>query len=454
MSKVLLIYPYFQPRRDRSIFRFPPLGAGYIAAALKRAGHGVEVLDCTFSDRDDALQKARGAGAEVVGIYSMMTMREESLLFARYLRPACKLLIAGGPLPSCDPLPFLDHFDIVVRGEGERTIVELLQAYEQGTDFGAIPGIVFRRQSHSSRGQAVFTEARAFENDLDGIPFPDRSDLPNRDYIEYGKRRRGCPITTIITTRGCPFNCEFCSNVVFGVSYRERSAANVVDEVEQALELGYNHVHFADDVFTLRKERVSLICEEIKRRRLKLKWECLGRVDSIDRELASAMRGAGCERIFFGIESGDDSILKRMNKKITAEKARRAVEACAAVGLKVGAFFILFYPGETDDTVLATLRFATSLPLDYLSFTMPYPLPGTALYERVKSKITREWKQPDSLFFDHVRIFNADFSETKMRFGILKGKVQFELKKRLGKPGAFVARLIEKPTDKLLRLMK
>ena len=461
MSRVLLIYPYFRPKHDRSIFRFPPLGLGYVAAELRDARHEVSLLDCTFRTRQEALEKAAKTRADVVGIYSMVSMKEASLWFARELGRRVRLLIAGGPLPTCDPLPFLDDFDVVVRGEGERAVREIINAREAGRDFADIPGIVFRENHHGrieieSDGSEnpVFTGQRELIADLNGVPFPARELFPNRAYIAYWKRKFGYATTTVFTTRGCPFSCEFCSNAVFGISYRERSPESVVDEVEQALSLGYDHIHFADDVFTLNKVRVARICLEIMRRKLSFTWECLGRVDSIDAELARTMKAAGCRRIFFGLESGNDSILRLMNKKITVEKARLAVRAARQAGITVGAFFILCYPGETDDTVLDTIRFATSLTADYLSFTVPYPLPGTPLYERVGGKMTKEWKQPDGLLSDHVLTFQSEFSEAKMRFGIVKGQIQFWLSKRGGSAGGVLLRPFEKVTDLAFKLMK
>jgi anaerobic magnesium-protoporphyrin IX monomethyl ester cyclase len=227
-----------------------------------------------------------------------------------------------------------------------------------------------------------------------------------------------------------------------------------VDEVEQALSFGYDRIHFADDVFTLNRERVLKICDEIRRRGLHFKWECLGRVDSIDEEISIAMKDAGCDRIYFGIESGNDSVLKLMKKKITLDRARKAVYAAHEAGLATGAFFILCYPGETDDTVLETLRFAVSLPLDYLSFTVPYPLPGTALYERMNGRVSKEWEAHASLISDHVLIFDADFSENKMKFAILKGEAQFEMKKRFGNNSFLVMKPFELLTNFMFRLMK
>lgn len=460
MTRVLLIYPYFKPKNSRSIFRFPPLGICYVAACLKQAGHEVRVLDCTFMIRRAALEEAARVDAEVVGIYSMITMEEESFLFARHLRTRSKLLVAGGPLPSCDPEAFLGDFDVVVIGEGERTMVELLRAFATGDSLAEISGIAYRCDRHlecearDHHQRVAVTPPRPLVANLDELPFPAREFLPNEQYIDYGRAKFGHSKTTVFTTRGCPFRCEFCSNAVFGISYRERSAGNVVDEVERVLALGYDYIHFADDVFTFNRQRLVAICNEITDRGLSFAWECLGRVDSMSLELALVMKGAGCRRIFFGIESGNDAVLRQMNKRITVAQARTAVTLAREAGLNVGGFFIVCYPGETTETVLDTLRFASSLPLDYLSFTMPYPLPHTPLYERVKNRINKPWRPPESGFLEHVCIFDADFSETKMKFAIIKGQIAFLLKKKLGKSAPVLTRPFEATTDFLFKHLK
>jgi anaerobic magnesium-protoporphyrin IX monomethyl ester cyclase len=457
MNKVLLIYPYFTPGRDRSVFRFPPLGVGYIASSLQAAGHEVQVLDCTFMQKTSALKQALEAKAEVVGIYCMVTMLEDCLWLARELRHSSKLLVVGGPLATCDPQALLPDFDVVVVGEGELTMVELVKAYSDGTDITMVPGIVTQRvigTDGKSEAVLISSPERAFNRDLDSLPFPARKLLPNRDYIQFGKKKYGYSITTVMSTRGCPYECEFCSNVIFGGSYRERSASNVVDEIEEALGFGYDRISFADDVFTLHKKRVLEMCAEIEKRGLHFYWECLGRVNALDEAGYAEMYRAGCRRVYFGIESGDDAILKLMKKKITTDEARRAVIAAHRAGLEVGAFFILFYPGENNQSVLNTLRFASSLPLDYLGLTMPYPLPGTALYERVKGQIKRAWHPGESIFGSHVLIYKGDFSETKMWFGIIKGQVQFHIRRRLGRLAPMAMKLFEAPTDWLLEHLK
>lgn len=446
MSSVLLVYPYFRPRVDRSRFRFPPLGTAYVAAALRAAGHDVRLLDCTFLRRDEAERMALAAGAEVVGISCLATLEDDALWLASRLRDRCGALVAGGPLPTCAPQKFLGPFDAVVRGEGERTAVELLAALEGGGDAAAVAGVV-------TGGSAAGPPSRPFADDLDELPFPARDLLPNGAYIADGRRRLGAAVTTVMTTRGCPFACDFCSNVVFGRSYRARSVDRVLDEVEQALALGYDRISFADDVFTLQRERVLRFCDEVGRRRLRFGWECLGRVDGFDTELARRMREAGCDSVFFGIESGVDGVLRLMRKETTTAQARRAVWAAHDAGLRAGAFFILCYPGETEDTVLETLRYVRTLPLDYLGLTVPYPLPGTGLERRVAGSRRRVWRPGRRLLPRHELTYRGDFSAAKVRVALLKGRAEFEVGRRLGRFAPAALELLGPPSEALFRAL-
>ena len=450
MSRVLLVYPFFRRSLDRSRFRFPPLGPAYVAASLRRAGHAVRMLDCTFLSRERALTLALAAQADVIGVYCMATMRGDAVWFARQLRGRCDLLVVGGPLPTCEPDAFLADFDVVVRGEGEQTMVDLLAAHALGSELGAVPGVV----ATAGGSAAVAGPPRPFVPDLDALPFPARDLLPNASYISHGRRRYGYAVTTVLTSRGCPFACEFCSNVVFGSSCRERSPDSVVDEVEEALALGYDRIAFTDDVFTMRPDRVAAVCDEIERRGLRFDWECLARVDGIDRKTAARMRRAGCRTVFFGIESGSDEVLRIMRKGITAAQARDAVWAAHDAGLEVGAFFILCYPGDTDDTVLQTLRFAASLPLDYLGLSMPYPLPGTPLRERMEGRVTGESRPDGSLLLNQQLTYEGDFSAVKMRAAILTGKGQSVLRRRLGRFGPAAVRLTRAPAEALFRRLR
>jgi len=239
---------------------------------------------------------------------------------------------------------------------------------------------------------------------------------------------------------------------------RTRSAKNIVDEVEEIVALGYERVWFADDCFTLSRNHLLDVCDEMVRRKIAVEWECLSRVDTMDREVAEGMKQAGCIRVFFGIESGSDSVLALMNKHISTSQAKNAVYAAKRVGLKVGAFFIVGYPGESDKTVLDTVRFASSLPLDYLSFTLPYPIPGTPLYERVKDKgvSIEDWEEPKNYhLIRHKLLYTAGFSEKKLKFAIGKAWVQFYGRKYLGKTSYdLIGKPFERVTDALFDLMR
>lgn len=429
MTTVTLVYPYFHPSNDNSIFRFPPLGLGYIAACLQNKGISVEVVDCTFMNLRSVLKKIRDSHPKIIGIQVMFSMKERALQMAELLRKDCELLIAGGPLPTSDPEDYLQSFDVVGIGEGEETMLDIVRAVQDGKTLEHVKGIAYK-----DHGKTVLTPPRSFIQNLDEIPFPAREMFDNGAYKTYYSSNFGYTTTSVMTSRGCPFQCDFCSRPVFGNQFRSRTPKNIAEEVQQVHDLGYDRVWFADDCFTLGRKRFLDICHELIKRRINIGWECLSRVDTIDKEVAEKMRKAGCVRVFFGIESGNDTVLKLMNKQITIKQAEQAVNTCKKAGIQVGAFFILGYPGETDKTVLDTVDFASSLPLDYLSFTFPYPIPGTPLYERVKrSMIMEEWTEPDNIhLIKHKLLYQSPISESKLKFALFKGMTQHYIRKYLG----------------------
>ena len=447
--KIALVYPYFHPANDNSIFRFPPLGLGYIAAKLKKHGAEVELVDCTFMKFSEAAARVKFAKPQIVGFYSMFSMKKTTLELAQTLRNEGlknSLFVVGGPLPSWAPEGFLDVFDVVAVGEGEQTMLELTDYVAGVKELSGVKGLVYKEGDH-----IIKTAPREFIEELNSLPFPTRDLFDNEAYKKYYKDHFGYSITSMITSRGCPFSCDFCSRPIFGTDMRTRSVANIVDEVEQIAAFGYDRVWFADDCFTLNRNHLLAVCNEIVRRGIDVGWECLSRVDTMDDEVAEGMKRAGCIGVFFGIESGNDSVLSMMKKRITTEQAKRAVHAAKAAELKVGAFFIVGYPGESNKTVLDTVRFASSLPLDYLSFTMPYPIPGTPLYERVKDHgvSIEDWEEPKNYrLIRHKLLYASGFSEGKLKFAIGKGQAQFYGRKYLGKMGyALLGEPFERLTD-------
>lgn len=449
-----LVYPYFQPPNDSSIFRFPPLGLGYIAAYLRNHGISAEIVDCTFLSQTAAVEKIRKSNPEIIGIQSMYSLKNKTIQLARLLRKHCNLLVVGGPLATVSPESFLQDFDIAVIGEGEKTMLEIVLQFEKTCDYSKVNGIAYRDKA---TGQIKRTPKRKVVDDLDSIPSPSRDLFDNSGYKEYYFRKFGYTISTIMTSRGCPFSCDFCSKPVFGNELRVQTASKVADEIEEVIAQGYDRIWFADDCFTLDRKRLCGICDEINRRDLKIVWECLSRVDTLDLQLVQKMKRAGCIRMFFGLESGNDSILSLMNKQITTKQMLRALSLCREAGVKAGAFFIVGYPGESDETVLDTVNFASSLPLDYLSFTLPYPIPGTPLHERVKEKmILDEWNEGENLkVVKHSLVFNSNQSEFKLKFAIIKGTIQFRILKDAGKVAYRVfGKFFEGVTNYLFKKMR
>ncbi len=444
MVTVTLVYPYFQPTNDDSIFRFPPLGLGYLAAYLRKNNVTANIVDCTFLSQSEAIRRVRESNPKIIGIQSMYSMKKKSIELAKELRNECETIVTGGPLPTTSPEEFLRYFDVVVEGEGEITLLDLVTEIEDSGDLSKVKGIWYEQNGKMRR-----TEPRAFIEDLDTIPFPSREQFDNERYKKYYSSKFGYTTTSVMTSRGCPFTCDFCSRPVFGNNFRTRSPRNIIEEIKTIGDLGYDRVWFADDCFTLSPDRLSRICDMMINEQLELNWECLSRVDTINDEMVLKMKQAGCKRIFFGIESGNDKVLAIMRKHATIGQAERAVAAAKRAGIQTGAFFMVGYPGETDSTILDTVRFASSLPLDYLSFTMPYAIPGTPLFDRVNGTLaTQEWEEPKNLnLIKHKLLFASPFSERKLKVAIMKGMAQHYLKKYLGPAYSWLAKPFEAMTD-------
>jgi anaerobic magnesium-protoporphyrin IX monomethyl ester cyclase len=388
----------------------------------------------------------------------MFSMKSSAIHLAKILREECQLLVAGGPLPTLYPDEYLEEFDVVCVGEGEETMLELVKASQKGIDLSKVCGVCYRsrNRTNTSNRSVAMTPPRPPIEDLDSIPFPARDLYDNAAYQNYFIERFGRKETSIITTRGCPFDCDFCSRPIFSRTFRERSAENVVSELTDIHSFGYDWVWFSDDCFTLDAERILDICSGIKTRNLDLMWECLSRVDTLNSRVASAMKEAGCRRVFFGIESGDDGVLREMRKQVTVADIRRAVDVAVAAGLESAGFFIVGYPGENDSTILRTQKLATRLPLDYVSFSLPYPIPGTGLWKRVRDRMSRQdWQYSPWRLIDQALLYDSEFSEFKLKFAIAKGAIQHRIMKYSGKTGYELAgRPFEALTDLIFTKLK
>jgi anaerobic magnesium-protoporphyrin IX monomethyl ester cyclase len=378
--KILLINP---PSRNvtREDVVVPPLGLAYLAAAVERDGHKVRIIDAfaqglTWNDFAAEVKKEK---ADLIGLGGMTPTIDTAVRAIRVCRPHTRTLVMGGPHLSAWGQSFFQEcpeLDFGIVGEGEGSFRLLVNRLEGGKGPGDIPGLI---------GAEKANPPGEFIKDLDDLPFPARHLLPNQRYhyaLWPGKK-----ITTLITSRGCTYQCIFCDKSIFGSKWRARSSQNVLEEMEQIVkEFKIRSMILYDDLFTLDKHRVQEICQGILARGLRFEWKCEGRVDRVDEEMLREMKRAGCSLIAYGVESGNQNGLDYLRKGITLSQVRRAFELTHQVGIRPMAYFILGIPEETFEQGLQTIRWAKELKPDYAQFSILSPYRGTKLYEEANSQ--------------------------------------------------------------------
>lgn len=381
--KVTLVNPPYPPS-VHSHPAFIPLGIAYLGAIAEAEGHEVTVIDCQAEKLtyEAFRERIRYTPSDVVGVTATTLLYKSAMALitiAKQVHPQALTMLGGshGSFWDENALDEYPSLDIVVRREGERTFGEVLDKLQSKSSFNHVLGITFRNQE----GKVIRTPDRPFIEDLDSLPFPAHNLLPLG-----ALKRMGKVLFPLITSRGCVYWCDFCSTVrMFGRGYRMRSPKNVVDEMEMIHDkYGISQFTFYDDAFTVNRERVRKICEELHARKLKLIWDCGTRVDMVDRELLKTMHDAGCIAVWLGVESGSEVILSAMNKGIKLNQTRLAYKTAHEVGLMTIANVVIGFPGETEQTAKATVNFVKELNPDDVGFYVATPYPGTPLYEQVK----------------------------------------------------------------------
>ena len=392
--KVLLIKaPYLEVYKglDEVATNQAPLGLAYITAVLREAKHTVSLFDpenqgMTYDNVGSLIQKEK---PDIVGISSVTANFGNAVKLARIAKQSADpLVIYGGVHATSLPDEVLTKYpeiDLVAIGEGENTMLELCNAMGSGgkVDYTSISGLAFCNDA----GQIEKSPPRPLIMDLDSLPFPARDFLPMEKYNVqvHLSSVRGIK-ATMISSRGCPSACTFCAcHITMGRKYRYRSIESVVDEMEHLVnKFNAKYIQFYDDTFTIKYQRVVDICNLIIKRRLKVKWFAHARVNTVDENLFKLMKQAGCAHISFGIESGNQTILKNIKKGTTLDQARKAVRACQRAGIKTLTTFMIGNPGETPETIKETIDFAVELNPDIAVFSILVPLPGTEVYNKYR----------------------------------------------------------------------
>ncbi len=390
--RVLLINPFYPISETPS----PPLGLAYLAAALSEAGSEVKILDLVvYPYSQNILQNILETfQPQVVGLTAVTMTFDNAMGVIRDIKHINQNIITvmGGPhVTFCARTTLNAHaeLDVLVLGEGERTIVDLCRAVDTGDDLDRVDGIVYRRPS-----EICHTAPRDLIANLDELPDPARGLLPLGRY-----RALGMPIS-LTTSRGCPFKCIFCvGRKMVGSQVRYRSPGKVVDEMQYLNSLNFHQINIADDLFTANRKHCLAVCDEIVKRRLELKWTSFARVDTVSEEILAKMKAAGCSAVSFGVESGNSQILKAIKKGITREQVVAAVNMCRRTGVTPHASFILGLPGETPQTIRETLDFGEQLKALGLSygFHLLAPFPGTEIRKNADQYgikiLTDDWSQ-------------------------------------------------------------
>jgi len=422
--KTLLILP---PEENRRLI--PRLGIMYISSFLKSNGLDVSILDCKaldFSFRDKNSYKIINNSIwcpidwsrlereiskikpDIVGISAMTNDINNAHEVAKIVKRLNKKIpvIIGGVHATCMPKETLEefpYFDILVRGEGEEIMAEIVETLERGRQIKDINGILFR-----SNGQILQTPVRSELKELDKLPFPDYDGVPLEIYTQFIKKTNyldNIDATGFyLSSRGCPYHCTFCASIkVHGHKLRERSVGNVIQELKQyTKKYGTKMFWFWDDTLTVNKKRVLSLCEELIKEKLDLTISCYARVNTIDEELIRRMKQAGFRYIYYGIETGSEKVLKDIRKDITLSQAREAVKLSSKYGLYTTAGFMIGHPTDTKESIEQTIKFANDLiplGLRLAAFWVAIPLPGTEMFEQVKNRL-RTFNWPEYFYQD------------------------------------------------------
>jgi radical SAM superfamily enzyme YgiQ (UPF0313 family) len=434
---VLVDPPYYRLYKPTYSLSRYPLSLGYLAAQVRRRmDWNVVVYNADFVPRSEPYQIRYLSGPgfasylanladvsapiwpqaaavissyrpDVVGISCKSQTFASGLMIARHVRAAnpAATIIVGGPHAAMVGKEILKHeeIDILIRGEGEATLIDLLAAIQAGGDLAAVAGIIFRRD-----GRIIETAARPLLEDLDILPYPHESAAASlHDYALYPREA----FSHVFATRGCPYNCFFCgSRNIWSRRVRHRSPANVVGELEGRMAAGIRRVHFDDDTFGVRPDYIAELCGLIAQRCGDLEWSCELHVNLVNEETIGRMARAGCRSIQLGVESGNNEILAQIRKGFTIDRAIAAADTIRRHGIGVQAFFMVGFPQETEATLTDTVAAMRQIR-GLLSYSIFTPYPGTEAFEYCRSRglIGEDFdparfnhQSPENCFCEHI----------------------------------------------------
>jgi radical SAM superfamily enzyme YgiQ (UPF0313 family) len=399
MTHLLLTHGYFllEDKKEQEIMKpYPPLGLLYLSAFLRREGVDVEVHDATFSTPEALAQRLGESPTGILGIYTNLITRSSVLRIVRRAKACGWSVVLGGPESANYPEEYLRRgADVVVLGEGELTLRELVEVLPRTGPhrLHEVTGTVFLDES----GAVVQTAPREQIRDLDTLPWPDREAIDVQAYVDVWRTHHGSGSVNLITARGCPYKCRWCSHAVFGFTHRRRSYIDCADELEHVVDrYDPDQVWYADDVFTIHHRWLRNYADELKRRGLRVPFETISRADRMMKEeVLETLADMGCWRIWIGSESGSQRVLDAMNRGVTVEQVQSATRMAQRHGIQVGMFLMWGYEGETADDIAATVEHVKKTNPDIFFTTVAYPIKNTPYFDEVSDRLslTKAWEE-------------------------------------------------------------
>ncbi len=386
--KLLLTHAYFlfeDPKEQQIMKPYAPLGLLYLSSHLRKQGFAVDIYDATFGSKSELFDLLRRGPPATIGVYANLMTRVNALEIIKAAREAGWKVIVGGPEPANYPEQYLEGgADVVVVGEGELALEKLVAAGLDRSTWHGIAGLIFA----GANGDIVRTPATPLIKDLDAQPWPDRERIDMQKYLHTWRAFHGKGSVSLITARGCPYRCNWCSHSVYGTTHRRRSPVSVVKEIEWILQRYQPELLWlADDVFTIHHGWLFEFAAEMKRRKLSIPFECITRADRVNERVAETLAELRCFRVWIGSESGSQKILDAMQRGVTIQQVRSAVHLCKSRGIQTGMFLMWGYDGEQIEDIEQTVAHAKTCQPDVCFTTVSYPIKGTPYYERTSSRL-------------------------------------------------------------------
>ncbi|MBO9567097.1 MAG: radical SAM protein [Niastella sp.] len=416
--KIMLTHGYFleEDEKEQAIMRpYIPLGILYISAYLEQQGYDNRIFDSTFSSFDKLCHALVEDKPNVVGIYTNLMTKLNVLRIIRFIKQEPQLVhtkvVLGGPEVRNHLPNFLEQqADFIVLGEGEQTMLEVVQ-WVEGTSTKSLPEIDGIAYLDEQQGVRQNRERMKLKN-LDELPIPNRSQVDLQLYFDAWKGRHGTNAISVSTMRGCPYSCKWCSRAVYGQSYRRRSPKAVADEIAW-IKTHYNvdSIWFVDDVFTVSHKWLQEFMEEVTSRNLVMPFECITRADRMNEEVILHLKASGCFRVWIGAESGSQKIIDLMDRRVEVGQVRDMIKLARHHGIQAGTFIMVGYPGETKEDIFETVHHLKTAEPDLFTITVTYPIKGTPLYAEVEDRFLTSlpWESSTDRDIDFKRTYNRQY---------------------------------------------